>query len=255
MSDLLSGSLFSGASRALIQGIAIGSTRQIVWPLVDQLGDPLTSVITGISGGQDLLDVVAELGIVNGLGGYVAILEDHNDELEITSHPVEQGATISDHAYKLPASLTMQLGWSTSSTLASALPSLLGILGQPITSLDVASLFSGGGSDIFIRQVYSRLLALQAQRSLLTIYTGKRVYSNMLLQTLGTRTTEQTEHCLIVTATFKEIILARVQALTVPTNPNAQALPQDTTPDVPRGEQQPGPAPNVNTTTPEFIDT
>src|SRR4051812_36617629 len=132
MSDFVSGLTTGGFSRALIQGIATGSTRQIVWPLVDQLGDPLTNVITGL-GGESLLEGIAAAGIVNGLGGYVAILEDHHDELEITSHPVEQGATVSDHAYKLPSSLTMQLGWTTSSSLASAAPSLLGIIGQPLS--------------------------------------------------------------------------------------------------------------------------
>lgn len=253
MSGLLAGAFGTGLSRGLIQGILTGSTRQIVWPLVDQLGEPLTDIITSL-GGQELLDGIAGVGIVNGLGGYIAILEDHHDELEITDHPVEQGATVTDHAYKLPAMLSMQIGWSTSSTLNSAIPSLLGVIGQPLSPLDVASLFSGGGSDIFIRQVYSRLVALQAQRTLLTIFTGKRVYNNMLLRTLGTRTAEDTEHCLIISATFKEINRARVQTIEAPTNPNAQAQSQDTTPDIPRGQQQPAVSPSVNTSTPEFAD-
>ena len=233
---------------AIIQGITTGSTRQIVWPLVDGLGQPLTSLLGDSPTGQSLLTGIAASGAIDGLAGYVAILEDHHDELEITSHPVEQGATIQDHAYKLPSTPTMQLGWSTSASLGAQAPSLLGIIGQPLSPLDVASLFTSGGTDLFIRQVYQRLLSLQVQRTLLTIYTGKRVYNNMLIQTLAERTTEQTEHCLIVTATFKEIQLAFVQTVTTPTNTNAQASPQTTTPSVPQGSQQLGPAPNFNPT-------
>jgi hypothetical protein len=33
------------------------------------------------------------------------IEEVHNDELEITDHPVEKGTTISDHAFKRPSEL------------------------------------------------------------------------------------------------------------------------------------------------------
>ena len=239
------GALVSGGGAAIIQGIVTGSTRQIVWPIVDQLGPTITGLVqsAGLGG---VLNTIGDLGLVSGLGGYVAILEEHNDELEITQHPVQQGATISDHAYKLPARLSMQIGWTTSSSLASKAPNLLGALTQPITPLDIASLFTSGGSDFFIRRIYSRLLSLQAQRSMATIYTGKRVYNNMLLQSLSTRTAAATEHCLIVSASFHEVILAKVTTVTVPTNPDAQKLPQDTGPVVNNGPQQPAPAPEFN---------
>ncbi len=42
----------------------------------------------------------------------VIISEKHQDTLEITEHPVEIGAEIADHAYKRPAELTMEVGFS-----------------------------------------------------------------------------------------------------------------------------------------------
>ena len=40
--------------------------------------------------------------------------ERHMDRLEITNHPVETGAAITDHAFYHPPELTLVLGWSNS---------------------------------------------------------------------------------------------------------------------------------------------
>lgn len=250
--SLLASGFDSSFGAAIVNGILTGSTRQIVWPLLDQLG----STITALGGNPSSLPTLGlAQGVVQGIAsslqsgfsGYVAIAEDHQDELEITTHPVEQGATISDHAYKLPATLNLQIGWSTSTSLSSAAPSILGLVGQPVQPLDVASLFTGGGQDIFIHTIYQQFLTLQSNRTLLTVYTGKRVYQNMLLQTIGERTSAQTEHALILTLTLKEIILAKVQTTSVPTNPNAQSNSQVTSPSINQGTQSPQPS-NVDVT-------
>ena len=44
----------------------------------------------------------------------VTIEESHRDETHITEHPVEQGANIADHAFDMPASLTVRYAWSNS---------------------------------------------------------------------------------------------------------------------------------------------
>jgi hypothetical protein len=244
----LGSAALQGIGRSLVQGIATGSTRQILWPLSSQLSQ--FSGAANLLGLGSALNAVTEFAdkfdIVNGVGGYVAILEDHHDELEVTKHPVQTGATIADHAFKLPSRLSMQIGWSTSSTLASRAPSLLGLAGNAINPLDIASLFSSGGSDYFIRGIYQRFQTLQTQRTLVTIWTGKRIYNNMILTSLGERTSSATEHCLILMLTFEEIILTKVSTTSVPTNPNAQALPQDTTPPTDQGPVAPAPAPSFN---------
>ena len=52
---------------------------------------------------------------IGGILPNVTISEQHTDTLTITDHPVELGAQISDHAYKMPSELVMQVGWSDSS--------------------------------------------------------------------------------------------------------------------------------------------
>ena len=44
----------------------------------------------------------------------VTISEEHVDELTITDHPVEEGAMISDHAFKNPMRVVITVGYSGS---------------------------------------------------------------------------------------------------------------------------------------------
>lgn len=136
---------------------------------------------------------------------YVTIEERHHDELVITDHPVEQGAAITDHSYKKPAELTITIGWSNSN-LAS-----------------IASLQFGNYS----RSTYNDLLTLQKSRIPFNISTGKRKYSNMLIQSLSTTTDAKTENSLIVTLNCREVII--VQTTTTQLQPAANMTnPQKT---------------------------
>lgn len=136
---------------------------------------------------------------------YVTIDEQHHDELVITDHPVEQGAAISDHAYKKPAELTLTIGWTNSSIAA-------------VTSLQM------GGYSAF---AYKTLLQLQAMRTPFSISTGKRRYQNMLIQSLATTTDAKTENSLVVTMHCREVII--VQTTTTQLQPAANmSSPQKT---------------------------
>lgn len=147
---------------------------------------------------------------------YLTIEEVHHDELVITDHPVEQGAQISDHAYKKPAELTITIGWTNSS---------------------LGALFSLQLND-YVAHAYEKLLALQALRTPFTISTGKRKYQNMLFRSLGTTTDVKTENALIVTAQCREVII--VQTVTTQLVPaENQAMPQKTGDTSNTGTKQP----------------
>lgn len=237
------GSAFAGAGfvRSLVSSVMVQNPRKIVWPLTAANGQPIQIYKAGITAGAN----PPSLGQATGsLGGYVAILEEHRDETEITEHPVQQGSTIADHAFELPNELVMQIGWTPSSAAGSGLPNLLGIL--PIPSL---AGFTGAGNNNLVKQLYQQLLTIKAQRLLLTVYTGKRIYQNMLIKMLSERTTKETENSLIITATFKRIIIANVTTVQAPVNAAAQAAPQDTSPSVPQGSQSLQPAPAFNSPT------
>lgn len=124
------------------------------------------------------------------LGGItfdVTVEESHEDTLEITEHPVEQGAAINDHAFIKPPTVTIRAGASDCS--------------------------GGDGSS---RDLYERLLKLQAEREPFDIVTGKRLYTNMLLETLTTVTDVKTETSLLVSAVCRHVNIVSTQVASVP---------------------------------------
>lgn len=131
---------------------------------------------------------------IMGLFADVTVEEKHKDELKITEHPTEVGAAISDHAYKEPPEVMMKVGWSESAG------TLNGFLGDTIL---------GGNTSLTI--VYQTLLQLQEQAVPLIISTGKRLYTNMLIKSLGCTTDLQTENVLMIDITFKKVIMVSTQ--------------------------------------------
>lgn len=154
-----------------------------------------TNFPTGIGSLVDTaLQVVQVLFSPRNIGGFVAnvtIEEQHVDRLAVTEHPVEQGAAITDHAYKQPARLTIRAGWSNSSPEA---------LGNPF----------------YIQTIYQSFIALQASRQVFDIITGKRTYTNMLIETLIETTDKEHENAMMLVLECKEIIMVNTQTVTVP---------------------------------------
>jgi len=141
--------------------------------------------------------------------------EAHQDELQITEHPVEKGAQINDHAFKLQPEVTIQCGWSNADFAA-----LIGTL---------ESIFTGGGlpSADYISTVYSQLLALQETRQPFDVVTSMRMYRDMLFKSLRVVKDQKTGKALSVTATLKQIRIVQTQATTLPPK-ESQASPQAT---------------------------
>jgi len=160
----------------------------------------------------------------------VTIEETHQDELVITEHPVEQGAAITDHAFKKPCELILHLGWSNSG-VQSALDSLAGI-SNIITGTTDAGDFN------YMQTVYDQLLTLQEARIPFDIVTGKRKYSNMLLRSLTVPTDDKTEHSLFVTAVCRQIIVVQTQATSLP-SADVMENPESNGPVQNLGTQQP----------------
>lgn len=166
---------------------------------------------------------VANFGVLRSIDGFTAdvtIEEDATDELMITKHPVAQGALITDHAYKQPASLIVRAGWSNSSLQA---------LGDPN----------------FASSIYEQLLALQVARTPFEVQTGKRLYQNMLIEALRQVTDENSEYALLAEFHLQEIIIVQTQTTSVPPVQN-QAQPQNTAAVTQTGTNNLGPAPTYN---------
>lgn len=147
--------------------------------------------------------------------------EAHQDELQITEHPVEKGAQINDHAFKLQPEVTIQCGWSNADFAA-----LIGTL---------ESIFTGGGlpTHDYVSTVYSQLIALQETRQPFDVVTSTRMYHDMLFKSLRVVKDQKTGEALSVTATLKQIRIVQTQVTTLPTkgdqaDPKATAETQNT---------------------------
>ena len=164
----------------------------------------------------------------------VTIREVHNDELQITDHPVSQGATISDHAFMMPATVTIEASWSNSPSNSGIIAGL--IAAGTATIEGVQSLLTGNSADQ-VRDMYAKLLSLQKSRILFDVYTGKRVYKNMLCRSLSTTTDKNSENSLVVIAELRELIVVSTQTLSVSAPPEQQQNPAITQPVTNRGTQ------------------
>lgn len=173
----------------------------------------------------------------------VTIEEVHHDELEITEHPVEQGAFIADHAYKHPAELTIKAGWSNSPSVSGLGQGLVAGIGGTVTSTQaLVQSFLTGNDTSQVRDVYANLLKLQASRVLFDVVTGKRTYKNMLMKSLTITTDRETENSLLITASFKQLIIVRTQLITVTAAAENQADASSTMPVTDSGTKQPVPS-------------
>lgn len=125
----------------------------------------------------------------------VTITETHADELQITEHPVQQGADIADHAYKKPAEITVECGWND--------------------------------DDAPLSETYAKLLELQEKREPFDVITGKRAYKNMLIKSLRVDTDAQSENILRVQFELREVFITALEVVAVPSR-EKQAQPQKT---------------------------
>ncbi|QDX92072.1 hypothetical protein EEL30_06630 [Brevibacillus laterosporus] len=123
----------------------------------------------------------------------------HTSRLNITQHPVQTGAALTDHAYLQPKELTMEVGMS-----------------------DVAEgLIPGQFTGSWSRSVHAFkvLQELQALRVPLQIHTRLGLYQNMLIEELTAPDDFTTLSGLRCTVTMREIIVAQVRTVKISSKP------------------------------------
>ncbi len=136
------------------------------------------------------------------------ITESHEDTLKITSHPVESGpygrSAISDHAFKLPLSLTMKCAWSNASYEAL----------RCARARDVAN--GKAAADDYATAIYSQLLSLQESREPVDVITSRRRYSSMLIEKIAVENSRETSGAVFATVTLREVIVAQTRSTSLP---------------------------------------
>lgn len=121
---------------------------------------------------------------VGSITATVTVEESGTDDLEVTQHPVQRGANITDHAYVKPSLLGLRVMFSD--------------------------------ADRPLEETYRQLLDLQASREPFEIVTGKRIYRDMLFKSIGVTTDKATENVLAVSCSFQQVIIVDVTVTTVP---------------------------------------
>jgi hypothetical protein len=124
---------------------------------------------------------------------------DHSQQIRTTDHPVQSGASISDHALILPARVVMEIGMS-----------------------DAMDAYAPGvwtGSPSKSVSAYQTLVALQQGRQPLTVTTRLATYANMLIELIQAPDTKETRTGLKAMITFKQIFNGTVTLTPVSDRP------------------------------------
>jgi len=224
------------------------------------MGQTLGLVQAGIQLGIEAILVKPKRGL-GPFSAFVTLEEQHEDELMLTEQPVEIGARITDHSYKMPPKVTIKCGWSNSPASSNIVGSLLGAVTGTIAG--VGNILSalperiqpnmstfGGNSKNQVKDIYSKLLVLQESRVPFDVFTGKRSYTNMLLKSLRVDTDRESENTLMVTATLQQVLLVRVTSIVNAKSTSAPAsamtVPQSTQPTKDSGVKALKDAPSAN---------
>ena len=162
---------------------------------------------------------------------HVVIREEHHDELEITDHPIQMGAPITDHAYKRPSELTIECAWSDSPPAKNLLDSAKNL----VSSIKSAGSVLTGQSPSQAKAMYDLLLKLQAGRTLLAVQTGKRLYQNMLIKSIAVTSDAESENILMATVVLREVFIVSPQTATISQNSQNHANGSQTAPAVDSG--------------------
>lgn len=149
----------------------------------DQFGSSFG--FSGSSGGDALTKTVSETFFFD------AVMEEiHTSRLTITQHPVQSGASLTDHAFLEPRELTLEVRMSD-------------VMGSLVTG-QYASDASKSVS------AYRKFCELQEARSPLVIQTRLKRYENMLLESITAPDTKETKYGLKCTLKFREVILGEI---------------------------------------------
>ena len=117
---------------------------------------------------------------------------EHQQPSVITLNPVQTGAPITDHAYRLPARVVVEIAMS-----------------DAMQSYDVNQWNNGPTRSVSAHQT---LVSMQAARQVLQLATKLRQYDQMLIADIRAVETKETTYGLHAVVTFLELLTAQVES-------------------------------------------
>lgn len=131
------------------------------------------------------------------------VSERHRHELKVTEHPVEEGASVSDHAQLEPDVLDIQ-------GIISNTPILLNVEDNIQPSIP------GGNPDNRAQDAYNEFLRLQQTAALLEVATEIRDYSDMMITSISVPREKGSRHILDIGLTLQAFRKATVESVAAP---------------------------------------
>lgn len=124
---------------------------------------------------------------------------EHESKLKITQFPISTGASVTDHSFLQPATLTIDIGMTD--------------VAKPLYDK-----FSGSRSRSI--KAFNVLQELQAARVPIQITTKLKTYKNMLVETITSPDDYTTLNALKATVVFKEIMVVNIKTVTLSAKPH-----------------------------------
>lgn len=137
-----------------------------------------------------------------------SLSERHAGDVEVTDHPVEQGANIADHARAKPEVITIE-GMVTNSPLIDG------------SLIDTAAAVTRAGAAL------DKLRKLKDTGTLVTVFTSIRQYENMVITSLEVPRDVKTGNVLRFTATLKQVRVVQNKTVAIKTNLSAAKSKQN----------------------------
>lgn len=113
---------------------------------------------------------------------------DHQSNVTVTQHPVQAGASISDHAYEEPDEVTLEIGMSDA--------------------------MSGVGTNHSVN-AYTTLRAIQSKREPVKLITRLKTYNNMVIASISAPDDQTTMFGLKANIYFQEVKIVGVSVVNV----------------------------------------
>lgn len=132
---------------------------------------------------------------ITSIGGLVfdaVIKADHTSKITATSHPVESGANISDHAFVEPAEISIEVA---------------------VSDCEIGKGTFGSGTRSL--NAFNELLKLQKSRRLMTVVTRFKTYRNMLIMSVSVPDDYTTMNAFKATLMLREIPIVTTRKVSV----------------------------------------
>lgn len=136
------------------------------------------------------------------------IEESHSSDLDISSHPIEDGSIISDHAVLSQRTVSI-IGMVSNHNIKKALSGGLvigDVFGSGISSIQSGSSGIVHGSDLSkVSATYAAFLNLQNIRAVFDVQTGLNLYESCMLESIQVKQSFDWENAVLFKANCKQV--------------------------------------------------